>query len=526
MVSANGKRGGSRHTWSYHTPKNDAMPRTNRIPDFKATSKHLSILAQMRALVDERIGPETTFEERQRASRELVHELLWLDEDMELQARITTAEMIEVDGKRYRRLEQQSSSVMSGLVGAHLVEEKLYRQIGVRNGPTIKPIELRVGAVTRTMLPDLARIAGLLHAHMPSRELERVLVEMGFAPPSRAFLDGHLRDMGVEIADQIEELEQAARVVEGRRVQSNVASASCGLDRVAVRMDEPLSPERAAANKDLERHRAKKVYERTPPPPAEYNWRMMWVGSVTTYDADGQVLKTRRYALEALADPAALIRRVTADVKALTEQHPGIPVVSVQDGARDVAQLPAALRLALGGRDLSALPDELRNIASNDGVYERTDFHHLMGYLDAVVVACEAEGDPRRMRQWYRNELRMADDAIDRIYQSLLRRRAQIPAGSIATDALALDRALSYIKKRRSRMRYASLRAHNLTLGSGATESTCALMQLRIKRPGMAWEVPGLRGTIAIRSLEISERWPAAWAAYRATARTEVRCVA
>jgi len=33
-----------------------------------------------------------------------------------------------------------------------------------------------------------------------------------------------------------------------------------------------------------------------------------------------------------------------------------------------------------------------------------------MGYLDAVVVACEPDGDPRRMWQWYRNELRMADD--------------------------------------------------------------------------------------------------------------------
>jgi hypothetical protein len=502
------------------------MPRTNRIPDFKATSNHFSIVAQIQALVDDRSGSEATFEDRQRASREVIREVLWLAEEMELQALVTTAEMIEVDGKKYRRLEQPSSSTMSGLMGAHLVEEKLYREVGVRNGPTVKPIELRVGAVTRTMLPDLARVAGLLHAHMPSRDVERVLVEMGFAPPSRAFLDGHLRDMGVEIADQIEELEQAARAVEAKRVQPKVASASCGLDRLAVRMDEPLSAERAAANKDLQRHRAEKVYERTPPPPAEYNWRMMWVGSVTIYDAEGNVLKSWRYAIEALADPASLIRRVTADVKEITERHPGIPVVSVQDGARDVASLPAALRRELEGRDLSDLPDDLRDIASNDGVYERTDFHHLMGYLDAVVVACEPDGDPRRMRQWYRNELRMADNAIDRIYQSLLRRRAQLPADSTAADALALDRALSYIKGRRPKMRYATLHANNLTLGSGATESTCALMQLRVKRPGMAWEVPGLRGTIAIRSLVLSERWPEAWAAYRAAARTEVRYAA
>jgi hypothetical protein len=502
------------------------MPRNNNIPDFTPTNNHFSIVKQMRAMVDRQIDAEASFEQRQRSMRALAYELLWLEEEEELRALITTAEEIEIAGTTYRRLEQSSSSSLTGLVGTHIVEEKLYREIGIRNGPTIKPIELRVDAVTRTMLPDLARTAGLLHGYMSSRELERVLVEMGFAPPSRAFLDGHLRDMGIEIADQVEALEQAAREDEAERDEPGVASVSCGLDRMAVQMDEPLSPERAAAKKDLQRHRAHKVYKRSPPPPAEYNWRMMWVGSMTSYDAEGRVLRTRRYALEALGDPMNLVRRVVADVESMTDRYPGIPVVCVQDGAKEMAQLPAALHRDLAGRDLSGLADELLDIAVNDGVYERTDFHHLMGYLDAVVAACEPSGDPHRMRQWYRDELRSADDAIDRIYRALCRRRAQLCADATTADAVALDKALSYIKKRRQTMRYATLRAHHLTIGSGATESTCALMQLRTKRPGMAWEVPGLRSVIAVRALILSDRWPAAWAAYRAAARTEVRSAA
>lgn len=502
------------------------MPRDDRIPDFTPTDNHFEIIERMRGLVEKQLGLESSFEERQRAMRTLAHELLWLEEDLEIQARVTAAEMIEVNGKIYRRLEQASSSTLHGLVGTHVVKEKLYRETGVRNGPTIKPIELRVGAVTRAMLPDLARIAGLLHGYMPSREIERVLGEMGFAPPSRAFLDGHLRDMGVEIADQVGSLEECARAVEARQDEPEVASVSCGLDRMAVRMDEPLSPERAAANVDMQRHRAQKVYKRSPPPPAEYNWRMMWVGSTTSYDAEGKVLQARRYALEAEGDPVDLIGRVVADVEAITERHPGIPVVCVQDGAKEMAQLPAALHRNLAGRDLTGLPDELRNIAANDGVYERTDFHHLIGYLDGVVAACEPTGDPHRMRQWYRDELKSADDAIDRIYRALRRRRAQIPTDATTEDALALDKALSYIKERRSLMRYATLREHHLTIGSGATESTCALMQLRTKRPGMAWEVPGLRAAIAIRTLVLSDRWSAAWTAYRAVASTEVRSAA
>jgi uncharacterized protein (DUF1786 family) len=95
---------------------------------------------------------------------------------------------------------------------------------------------------------------------MSSREIERVLMEMDCGPPSRAFLDGHLRDMGVEIADRVEELEEAARQTEAAVSEPDVASVSCGLDRMAVRMDEELSPERAAAKASIQEHRAKKVY--------------------------------------------------------------------------------------------------------------------------------------------------------------------------------------------------------------------------------------------------------------------------
>lgn len=84
------------------------MPRNDNIPDFTATDNHLSIVAQMRAMVDERVGAEASFEERQRAARSLAHELLWLEEEMELRALVTTAQEIEVAGKTYLRLSNTS----------------------------------------------------------------------------------------------------------------------------------------------------------------------------------------------------------------------------------------------------------------------------------------------------------------------------------------------------------------------------------------------------------------------------------
>ncbi len=75
-------------------------------------------------------------------------------------------------------------------------------------------------------------------------------------------------------------------------------------------------------------------------------------------------------------------------------------------------------------------------------------------------------------------------------------------------------------------MRYASHYHGNLPIGSGATESTCWQMQQRVKLPGQSWDVPGLRGILAMRALVISERWPLAWPRYAATHRKDVRVAA
>ena len=89
----------------------------------------------------------------------------------------------------------------------------------------------------------------------------------------------------------------------------------------------------------------------------------------------------------------------------------------------------------------------------------------------------------------------------------------------------AVAAALRYVRKRKQKMRYASLYEANLPIGSGATESTCWQMQRRVQRPGQSWEVPGLRGILAVRSLVLSERWNEAWKPYAARQRKEVHCV-
>lgn len=461
----------------------------------------VKLAEQVRAEVRKRYGTDLTYEQRRDASAEVMADVLWADGDSDLKELVTNDDEVEIDGRRYRKLEQPSSAVYYGRWGPHEMEEPLYREIGVHNGPTIKPIERRVGIVTRRMTPDLARIVGELGADGNSREIEKTLRIIGMVAPSRSFLEKHLQQMAGELAEQVEELEAEARALES--LPEEVASVSCGMDRMAVRMSEPHSdPDNAPEPRRTE------PYERKAPEPREHNWRMAWVGTATAYNDRGEALRTWRYAAEADSDPNVLARRVSVDVAHLVNPRPAIAVHCVQDGAKELRILPETLR--------SVLP-------SNTSVRELVDFNHLVGYLDDVVDACEPAGDPVDMKGWYRSELLRDDRAIDRIWRNLRRKAKTLPRDGAPTQREAVAAALSYIRKRKNKMRYASLYAAKLTIGSGATEGTCGLMQLRVKRRGQSWEKPGLRGILTVRGLALSERWDAAWAIYAAKHRGDVR---
>ncbi len=98
-----------------------------------------------------------------KAVRAATAEMTWESEQQRLEAAVTVAPVIEVDDQKYRHLpKQQSSVLLHGLFGAHRVSEKLYRLIGMRNSPTLKPLLCKLGVVDGSLLPDLADEAGEL----------------------------------------------------------------------------------------------------------------------------------------------------------------------------------------------------------------------------------------------------------------------------------------------------------------------------------------------------------------------------
>jgi hypothetical protein len=455
----------------------------------------VDVAERLRAQMTGEIWARLTFEQTQQAIMNGLRGVGATLEERALQDSTTTAERIEIEGVEYARLEQASSAEVFGMWGSYRIAEPLYREVGVHNGRTIKPLEKAAGLVTKTMTPMLARTLGEMQADSTSREAVKRLRRLGLGSGERAYAADHVHEFEEEIADRIVELERAARA--GEKLPEGAASISLGMDRRTVPMEE-VRP--ANQPPKTERKPRRKPYVRKQPAPIDVNYRMAYVGTVSLIDEHGEAIRTTRHTMEANGDPRVLAERLRAEVEDLLAKRPGLPISIVQDGAKELDVLPETLR---------------RGTASNTRLYECTDFHHLTDYLDKVVATCEPAGDPNNMRMWYRDKLLHDERGIDHIFAGLRRRARARPKTTANAEARrALARALSYIRHRRHKMRYATLRRANLVIGSGTTESTCKLIGHRTNRSGIRWGVPGVRGTMAIRALVLSDRWDLAWEHY------------
>ena len=482
------------------------MARSARIPKIDRTNRRFRQLHRLLAeFADERCEDCNDFWMRSMTARAVLADLMWEDEQQRLEEACTVEPELMVDGEKYRRLSQASSVLVHGLWGAHVVREPLYRLVGVRNGPTVKPLVRRVGMVDQSLLPDLANEAGSLLSKMTSREVEETLQRQGFRPPSRTTLRNRLGGLLEDMSTAARELEEECRQHE--ELGFELGAITCGLDRFAARMDETL-PEGAERNEKLRARRPSREYQRTPPEPHVCNWRMAWAANVTLYDTEGRPRRSYRYGGDPEYGAPHLAARMVDDIVHLCEGRRDVHVACIQDGAGDLEVLRHELR--------ERLPE---------GVPRQyiVDFHHAVGYLDAVVAA-ENDHDPRNMAGWYRMKLLTSDNGAAQIVEHLRRRVAAHQRDAASDLALGdtLASALRYFEKRRPLMKYAQARAAKLPVGSGATESTCGLLQLRVKHPGSHWRPLGLRRILAARAFDLSGRWEAAFRFHHATCKSEI----
>lgn len=430
-----------------------------------------------RAEVDARVG-DGDFASREEVALALANEVVRGDLTAALQSIVAahgTGDVL-VDGERYRFHERGSQSYPS-FVGPLVVKRPTFRKVGVRNGPTVVPLDLAAGLVHGTTPALAARIARG-KAKDPSRDLFDDLVASHRVPPSRSTLETKGNAIGASLYRREAVVRAVAR--RGETLPDGVRTVVLGLDRTSSPMEEDLPP-------GTPRRPRKKPRIRAAPPPVEVNYRMAFVGTVALADADGDVAHTYKYGATAADGPAEILHAMMQDVRNALRQDRSLRVVVVQDAAKEMWKLVIAA--------LEAEP-------SVSEWEELIDHYHAMGHLWAAAEAME--GDSKTIMAGWKKALRHEDDAIDAIARVL---EHEVTHGYQPSYRIAMEAELTFITNNGARMRYASHRDAGIPIGSGPTEGACkSFFSIRCKRSGQRWRNDGLRATRICRSLLLNHR--------------------
>jgi hypothetical protein len=429
--------------------------------------------------------PAGSFGDRERAALELSNEAVRRVVHDELQDIADGfGDLVQYRGQRYRR-HQPGSVCYFSLCGDCEVSRYSYRLIGVHNGPTIIPLELEAGILSRAT-PELARNVAHGYGEHDMRQHGELLEKAHRLPPPRATLERMAKALAKEVITELPYIEPKIRCLEA--VPPAAQGIVVGIDRTSAPMAEPSTKRKATR---------KQPYQRRAPEPVEVNYRMAYVATVTLVDEQGEALVTRRYAIEASDSEQKMVARAMADVRHALRRRSDLRVAVIQDGAPEMWNL---------------VRPELQAIRSRGVLvkcYEAIDFCHLIERLGEALelIGCET-------RQWqlqvWRQSLADDDTAIDTIARYLRFHRND---AETSERLKKLNEHITYIENNNDRMRYQTLRAQGMPIGSGITESACkTVVNMRAKGAGQRWSVPGLRGTLHLRALNASDRFDDFWA--------------
>ncbi len=355
-------------------------------------------------------------------------------------------------------------------------DRPLYREKGVRNGPTVDPIAVRIGAVRNGWLPGTSKVMAHLVQQGTSREAAETSSQLGRLPYSRASFERVPHEVGAAFIEQRADIEE--ELIADFVVPSAARSVSVSIDRVSIPMEEPRARPRGRPTKDA------------PKNPISRQFRMAYCATVTLHDEDGQAVHSIRYGRMPQGDADGLADALGSDVLALLRQRPDLEVVRLADGAHEMWRLLEA-----------GIDDESLGKAATSLI----DFWHFVEKLSAA--ARMLDGDPAQTTKRWRDELLENTHGASTILSELQRHAAnQYRTGDEDHDPV--QAVITYIENHKERMNYAQARKNGLPIGSGNVEATCkSLVQVRMKRAGSRWKEQSGDDIMQLRALALSARW-------------------
>lgn len=382
--------------------------------------------------------------------------------------------VLTIDGVVHRRA-IRAQAPYEGLAGTMRVERTLYRPSAQE--PCVCPMEMRAGMI-EGFTPEAAKLAVAVVAQMTPAAAEDLFERVGGMTPSKSTLDRLPKRISETWEEQRESIEKALR--EAEEIPKEAVSVAISLDGVMVPMKDGQRQEK--------REQAREE-GRTPSGPSGFN--EVGCGTLSFYDQEGKMLRTVRMARMPEPGKKSLKAWLKAELEEVLRRRPDLILVRVADGAED------------NWRFL----DLWKDVGP-----AAVDFFHAAEHLSSAMEAVHGEGTAKQRAELekYRSLLRHDVHGVEKVIRHLEYLRVRHP------QSKKLNRELKYFRKRRQRMRYASLAERNLPIGSGVIEAACkTLATQRLKCSGMRWRTRGGQGILTFRGLLQSDRFDRAWALLR-----------
>lgn len=387
-------------------------------------------------------------------------------------------EAFEADGVRWRVAVRDTKRIMT-VFGWASVDRPLFRT--GRSGPTRCLVAETANLIDGKWTPRAARLAAIATTELSFERTEEFFEQLGGMAPSKTLL--------IKLDHYLSELWEGDREEHEKRVRhcseipAEAATVVVSLDGVMVNMIGSDRAEKKARTRAAGR-----------PTKGPSGYKEASVGVVSLYDSDGDRLATWRMARMPEPDKVATKAWLRAELDHVRKKRPDLTVVAAADGA----------------------PNNWDFLASLEPDAQVVDFYHvtehLCGRLSEISGAATLETQ-QRLHEMTETLLEKRDGAKT-VFEEL--RRLQRRAGKLPKSATKSSgrRQPSFLERHRERMNYADLRKRGIPIGTGVTEGACRFVVVdRLRRSGMAWSPDGGQAILTLRSLAVSDRFPAAWSA-------------
>jgi hypothetical protein len=140
---------------------------------------------------------------------------------------------------------------------------------------------------------------------------------------------------------------------------------------------------------------------------------------------------------------------------------------------------------------------------------QRVDLYHVKQHLWAVAGELYDQ-DKAQARLWLRPLFRQLEGKRNGATQVLNALKDLLRSKDQMTPAQRekVAKEIGYFATHADRMDYLKGKRRKQPLGSGAIESTCRQYQVRFKRAGQFWSLPGDESLLALETLHRNGRWP------------------